>query len=106
MSTFIISLFCGIVYLVIGINAFNAQEQQSFWLNGKMPKVHDIKKWNRALGKLYCCFAIFLILIGIAFLMPLNVIVHGAVAFLFLGAGLAIMILVYYKYIVPKYQVK
>ncbi len=106
MIGFLIFLFCGFIILAIGIYDFYAKKQQSFWNSGKMPKVDDIKKWNCAIGNLFCFYGISLIFAGVFFLLPLKSSIIGIIVSMIIFGGIAIMILVYLKIIVPKYKVK
>ncbi len=106
MIAFIIFLFCGFIFLAIGIYDFYAKKQQSFWNAGNPPKVNDIKKWNRALGKLFCSYGLALIFAGISFLFPLKSSIIIVIVLIIIFGGLAIMIFIYLKIIEPKYKVK
>ncbi len=106
MIGFLIFLFCGFIFLGIGIYDFRAKKQQSFWNSGKMPKVDDVKKWNYALGKLFSVYGISIILTAFAFLFPLNDTLLTVLVLVFPVGGIAIMILLYIKIIEPKYRIK
>lgn len=105
MLALFILFFCGGMFFVLGILNFYSEKQQSFWSSGKMPKVDDVKKWNYALGKLFCTYGISVALVGILCLFlisdTLKIILMSAVP----GGGIVVMIIVYVKVIEPKYKV-
>ena len=49
---FIIWSMVGIVFVCLGIHAFEAKKTVGFWANAKTFEVKDVKKYNRAVGKL------------------------------------------------------
>ena len=49
---FIIWSMVGIVFVCLGIHAFVAKKTVGFWANAKTFEVKDVKKYNRAVGKL------------------------------------------------------
>lgn len=66
---FIIWLMCGCLFIGIGIRAFtDSKKPMEFWANIKMFEVTDVKKYNRAVGKLFCAYGMVLIMFGIPLL--------------------------------------
>ena len=55
---FIIWSLVGCVFIFIGIYSFFSQKAVGFWANVKMFEVTDVKKYNAAVGKLFCAFGI------------------------------------------------
>lgn len=64
----------GAAFIVLGIYvAFSKKEKAfGFWANAKTPPVTDIRKYNRALGRLECIYGIVLILLGLPLLYGQN----------------------------------
>lgn len=58
----------GLLLIGIGVHAFFAKKPQHFWANVKMGKVTEIKKYNRAVGKLFCVYGVLFILLGLPLL--------------------------------------
>ena len=65
---FAIWVAVGLLLLGIGIHAFFAKKPQHFWANIKMGAVSDVKKYNRAVGKLFCVYGVLFILLGLPLL--------------------------------------
>ena len=64
----------GAAFIVLGVYvAFSKKEKVfGFWANAKTPAVKDIKKYNRALGRLWCVFGVVFILLGLPLLPGQN----------------------------------
>ena len=64
----------GAAFIVLGVYvAFGKKEKAfGFWANAKTPPVKDIKKYNRALGRLWCVFGVVFILLGLPLLSGQN----------------------------------
>lgn len=59
----------GLLFMALGVRAFFAKKPQHFWSNVKMMEVNDVKKYNRAVGKMFIVFGAVLILLGLPLLM-------------------------------------
>ena len=65
---FIIWILLGMFFIGEGIYCIKSKKEVVFgFSNGKKPKIEDkyIKAYNKALGKLWCAFGFFLILVGL-----------------------------------------
>ena len=69
MFAFLIWLAVGLLLIGIGVHAFFAKKPQHFWANAPMIEVNDVKKYNRAVGKLFIAFGAVFTLIGLPLLM-------------------------------------
>ncbi len=69
MIGFVIWLACGICFFGLGIYCFFANKQVGFWANAKSPKVHNIKAFNRAVGKLWLVYAAVFCVLGLPMLL-------------------------------------
>lgn len=69
---FIICVLVGILFIVGGIYCINSKKEVAFgfWANAKTAQieVNNIKAYNKALGKLWCAYGFFFILLGIPLL--------------------------------------
>lgn len=65
---FIIWCICGCFFIGMGIYAFFAKKAVGFWANAKMFEVTDVKKYNAAMGKLYCIMGLVFIALGLPLL--------------------------------------
>ena len=65
---FIIWSLCGCLFIGMGIYAFGAKKAVGFWANAKMFEVTDLKKYNAAVGKLYCAMGVGFIALGLPLL--------------------------------------
>ena len=61
---FIIWCICGCVFIGMGIYALFSEKPMRFWTNDRLFEVNDVKKYNRAVARLYCVDGIVLILLG------------------------------------------
>lgn len=73
---FIMWTLLGILFIMEGIYCINSKKEVAFgfWTNGKTPpiKVENIKAYNKALGKPWCVYGFFFILLGIPLLGEQN----------------------------------
>ena len=69
---FIIWAIVGFIIICIGINAFFSKKAVGFWANIKVMSVKDIKGYNYATGKLFICYGILFVLLGIPLLNGQN----------------------------------
>lgn len=65
---FIIWCFCGGFFIVLGIYALFSKKAMGFWAGEEVVGVTDIRKYNRAMAKLFCIYGVVLILLGIPLL--------------------------------------
>lgn len=69
-------IWCAIGFLFIGmgIYAFFTKKPRpmGFWANAEMFEVTDVKKYNAAMGKLFCCYGIIFMLLGLPLLSGQN----------------------------------
>lgn len=69
MPAFLIWAGVGLLLSGIGVHAFFAKKPQHFWANAPMIEVNDVKKYNRAVGKLFIAFGVVFTLCGVPLLM-------------------------------------
>lgn len=72
MEGFIIWCIVGCVFFVIGISCLFSKKATGFWANAETPEIADVKKYNRAMFKLWFAFGIIMILLGIPLLKGQN----------------------------------
>lgn len=65
---FIIWVCIGLGFIVIGIFDYFSEKPVGFWANTKTVPIKDVKKYNRATGKLFFCFGTIFILLGLPLL--------------------------------------
>lgn len=69
---FIIWTLLGMFFIGEGIYCIKSKKEVSigFWTNGKTPQIEEknIKAYNKALGKLWCVYGLFFILLGVPLL--------------------------------------
>jgi len=68
MLEFIIWAAVGVIIFGIGIFSFFSKKPVGFWANAKMFDVEDCKKYNYAVGKLFCIFGVIFIVLGLPLL--------------------------------------
>ena len=63
---FVIWCALGLLFIGMGIYAFFSKKAQpmGFWANAKMFEVTDVKKYNAAMGKLFCGFGVVFLILG------------------------------------------
>ena len=64
MAGFIICVIVGCFFVGIGISAFFAKKTVGFWSNAKVYKVNDVRKYNHAVGKLWCTFGVVFVVLS------------------------------------------
>lgn len=69
MIGFAIWMLVSVVFLGIGISSFYAKNPVGFWANAKTPELEDVPAYNKAVGRLWCVFAVVLALLGFPFLV-------------------------------------
>lgn len=65
MMGFIIWAIVGCFFIGLGIFSFFAKKATGFWANAKMFEVSDVRKYNCAMGKLWCIYGFVFIVLGI-----------------------------------------
>lgn len=100
---FVIWFIVSLIFLVIGISYFFAKEPKGFWANVKMCEVNDTKKYNNAVGKLFCCFSVILMVLGLPLLAGQN----SPLVFLSIAGCMVLVVttmLIYELVIMKKYR--
>lgn len=64
MAGFIICVIVGCFFVGIGIFAFFAKKTVGFWSNAKVYEVNDVRKYNHAVGKLWCAFGVVFVILS------------------------------------------
>lgn len=59
----------GIFFIALGIYALFSEKAVGFWANAKMFPVTDVKKYNRAMFRLFSVTGIVFVLLGLPLLM-------------------------------------
>lgn len=72
MIGFVIWSILGGLFVCLGIYSFFTKKRMRFWANAEMFEVTDIKRYNAAMGKLFCVFGIILFLLGLPLLSGQN----------------------------------
>ncbi|MDO4470690.1 MAG: hypothetical protein Q4C84_12680 [Bacillota bacterium] len=65
---FVIWAVVGLIFMGIGIFDYFSEKAAGFWANAKTVPIGDVKKYNRAVGKLFICFGMIFILLGLPLL--------------------------------------
>lgn len=55
----------GCFMIGLGIYAFFSKKTMGFWANAEPAEVIDVKKYNAAVGKLFCTYGVIFILLGL-----------------------------------------
>ncbi|MBR2036514.1 MAG: hypothetical protein IKA09_02170 [Lachnospiraceae bacterium] len=74
IAAFVIWGVMGLFFIGMGIYDYHAKTAKpfGFWSNVKVAEVKDVKAYNKALGKLFICFGIVFILLGLPLLAGQN----------------------------------
>ena len=72
MIAFIIWSIVGCTIIAFGIYAFFSKKTMGFWANAPAAEVTDVKKYNAAVGKLFCGYGTIFILLGLPLLSEAN----------------------------------
>lgn len=93
----------GCIFIFLGIYSFFSKKAVVFWANVKMFEVTDVKKYNAAVGKLFCAFGIVFIVLGLPLLTGQN---SGWILLSVLGVMLEIIatMIIYTMVIEKKYR--
>lgn len=102
---FIIWSVCGLVFIIMGIYDYFAKSTRpfGFWANAKTAEVKDVKSYNKALGRLFICFGVVFILLGLPLLAGQNSpwIIMSIIGTMFLAI---VAMGIYTMVIEPKYR--
>lgn len=102
MIGFIIWAIVGCFFIGLGIFSFISKNPRplGFWANAKVFEVSNVKKYNHAMGILWCVFGIVFIVLGIPLLGGQN---NPLILFSVIGAmAEAIAVMVVYVLIIEK----
>ncbi len=102
MFAFLIWSAVGLLLIGIGVHAFFAKKPQHFWANAPMIEVNDVKKYNRAVGKLFIAFGAVFTLIGLPLLMENKMWI--LLSMLLVMPAVIVMMVVYSTKIEKKYK--
>lgn len=102
MIGFIIWAACGVLFLAIGIHAFFSRKPVGFWANAKVPEIENVKSYNKAVGTLFCVYAVVFILLGLPLLTGSSLIIFSTIGVMFETLG----IMALYMVIEQKYRKK
>ena len=69
---FVIWSAIGCLFICLAVYSYFSKKPMGFWANADVFEVTDIKKYNRAVAKLFCIFGIVLIILGIPLLAGQN----------------------------------
>lgn len=81
----------GVVFILYGIYMILSKRQKpfGFYANIKeLPEVEDVKGYNRAMGKLFCCYGAAFMLIGLPMLAGGAGVVLSMIGMLFITIAL------------------
>lgn len=69
-----LAIWCalGLLFVGMGAYAFFAEKPMGFWANAEMFEVTDVKKYNGAVGKLFCAYGIVFVLLGLPLMAGQN----------------------------------
>lgn len=68
MVGYLIWCLTSCLFLGIGISCLFAKKTTGFWANSKVVEIKDVKKYNRAMCRLWVSFGIIMILLGLPLL--------------------------------------
>lgn len=72
IMAFIIWAIVALIFVFVGIYAWNAKEPVGFFTFQKPPEVSDVKGYNHAVAKLWFAFATVMVLLGLPLLTGQN----------------------------------
>lgn len=101
---FLILIIVDILFWVIAIIAWKSKKPVGFFAGINPPEVSDVKRYNRAVAKIWFYYAIMMILLGIPLLAGQNkaLIVVSILGMMYLAISIAVM----YLYVENKYKKK
>ena len=105
MVGFVVWVLAGLCFMGLGLYAFRARKAVGFWANSRPPRVTDVQKYNRAMGKLWLGFGFVFILLGLPLLAGQN---SPLVLLSVLGVFGEVIgaVLIYTLKIGPKYEIQ
>ena len=109
MSEMIISfgIWCivGFFFIGLGIYAVFSKKPVGFWANAEMFQVTDIKKYNKAMCKLYCIMGVIFMILGLPLLSKEKVML---IIFSSIGVMIEVIVamVIYITVIEKKYKKK
>ena len=102
---FVIWCLCGCLFIGLGVFAFFSKKPVGFWANVKTFAVNDVKKYNAAMGKLFCIYGLVFDLLGLPLLdgqsSPLAIVSVVGVML-----SIIVLMVIYVTVIEPKYKKK
>ena len=105
MVAFIIWAVIGALFIISGIYCFFSKKEKAFgfWANAETFPVKNIKKYNRAVGKLWIAFGVLFIIVGVPLLDGQN---SAGSLFSVLGTVFLVLsiMVIYVLGIEPKYR--
>lgn len=101
---FVIWTVVSLIFLLIGVNSWKSEKAVGFFSNAKPPEIKDVKKYNKAVAKIWFGFAAAMEIIGIPLLFieqnsPVALLIAFAVVALIIG------IMILYTRVEAKYRV-
>lgn len=72
MVGFIVWVVIAIAFILFGIYSFFSKKPVGFWANTEMDEVIEIQNYNRAVGKMWCVFGLFFLILGFPLLKGQN----------------------------------
>lgn len=102
---YVVWVLAGCMFIGIGIHSFRAEKEVGFWANAKVLPMKDVKKYNRAVGKLWLVYGIVFMILGTPLLGGQN---SAGILFSILGimAETIAVMAVYVLVIQKKYEKK
>lgn len=88
-GSFVIWSVLAVVFVGLGIWSWRAEKQVNFWANTKSPEMKDVKKYNRAIAKIWFTFAVVYEALGI----PLQFCEQNSPVFLLTIVGLIFLVI-------------
>lgn len=104
LIAFVIWTAVALVFLLIGISSWKSEKAVGFFSNVKPPEIKNVKKYNKAVAKIWFGFAAAMEIIGIPLLFieqnsPIAILIAFAVV------ALIIAIMIIYFRVEAKYRV-
>ena len=100
---FLIWCAVGCLFVGFGVYALLAKRPVGFWANAEMFEVTDVKRYNRAMCKLFCGMGVVFVLLGLPLLSN-----HAGWIMLSCGVGvmaeIMVLVLIYTQVIEKKYR--
>lgn len=91
------------IFVILGIAAWNSKKAVRFWTLSQQIQVSDVKKYNRAVAKMWFVFAVIFSVIGLPVLAGQN---SAWIVFTILGGMFwAVALMTVYTRIEKKYRI-